>query len=333
MSTVFLVNPASANGSTGAPGRRSRTERPRRASEGETLFSEGPGGIAHVAERACAGWERSAWWSSAGTGPSTRRPTASSRSEPARRSSSPSSRAAPGRTSCGPSGSRRSRRGDRGRARRRRARDRRGQGLLPSLGRLGGKRVLRQRRKRRDERRERRCGRTRRRRRSAARRRSSGRRWRSSPAGRTSRSPWTSASEHREGSMLDVIVANCEWLGGGMRMTPNAKPDDGVFDVLLIGDVTKRDLVQTLPKIYRGTHLPHPKAEELRGRDGARRCRDPAPRRARRGAARDDARDLRGRAGRPPPARPAPRKRSSRVRCRRRWSGRARATEPSPRPS
>jgi len=51
-----------------------------------------------------------------------------------------------------------------------------------------------------------------------------------------------------------------------MHMTPNAEPDDGLFDVLLIGDVTKRDLVQTLPKIYRGTHLPHPKAEELRGR-------------------------------------------------------------------
>jgi len=67
--------------------------------------------------------------------------------------------------------------------------------------------------------------------------------------------------------MLDVIVANCEWLGGGMHMTPKAKPDDGVFDVLLIGDITKRDLVQTLPKIYRGTHLPHPKAEELRGRE------------------------------------------------------------------
>jgi diacylglycerol kinase (ATP) len=72
--------------------------------------------------------------------------------------------------------------------------------------------------------------------------------------------------EPREGSMLDVIVANCEWLGGGMHMMPKAKPDDGLFEVLLIGDITKRDLVQTLPKIYRGTHLPHPKAEELRGR-------------------------------------------------------------------
>ena len=71
---------------------------------------------------------------------------------------------------------------------------------------------------------------------------------------------------HREGSMLDVIVANCEWLGGGMHMVPKAEPDDGILDVLLIGDITKRDLVQTLPKIYRGTHLPHPKAEELRGK-------------------------------------------------------------------
>jgi diacylglycerol kinase family enzyme len=48
-------------------------------------------------------------------------------------------------------------------------------------------------------------------------------------------------------------------------ITPEARSDDGLFDVLLIGDITKRDLVQTLPKIYRGTHLPHPKAELLRG--------------------------------------------------------------------
>ena len=37
--------------------------------------------------------------------------------------------------------------------------------------------------------------------------------------------------------------------------------------MLLIGDLTKRDLMLTLPKIYRGTHLPHPKAELLRGRE------------------------------------------------------------------
>ena len=50
-----------------------------------------------------------------------------------------------------------------------------------------------------------------------------------------------------------------------MQICPEAKPDDGLLDVLTIGDVTKRDLVQTMPKMYRGTHLPHPKAELLRG--------------------------------------------------------------------
>ena len=35
--------------------------------------------------------------------------------------------------------------------------------------------------------------------------------------------------------------------------------------MLLIGDLTKRDLMLTLPKTYRGKHLPHPKAELLRG--------------------------------------------------------------------
>jgi YegS/Rv2252/BmrU family lipid kinase len=72
--------------------------------------------------------------------------------------------------------------------------------------------------------------------------------------------------EERTGRMHEVVVANGRYLAGGMEMCPEARPDDGLFDVLLIGDVTKTDLVRTLPKIYRGTHLPHPKAELLRGR-------------------------------------------------------------------
>ena len=71
--------------------------------------------------------------------------------------------------------------------------------------------------------------------------------------------------EERSGAMFDVVVANGRYFGGGMKICPTAEPDDALFDVLLIGDITKRDLVLTLPKIYRGTHLPHPKAELLRG--------------------------------------------------------------------
>jgi diacylglycerol kinase (ATP) len=72
--------------------------------------------------------------------------------------------------------------------------------------------------------------------------------------------------ESRSGLMEDVLVANTEYHNGGMRLCPDASPEDGAFDVLLIGDVTKRELLRTLPKLYRGTHLPHPKAELLRGR-------------------------------------------------------------------
>jgi YegS/Rv2252/BmrU family lipid kinase len=71
--------------------------------------------------------------------------------------------------------------------------------------------------------------------------------------------------ERREGRMHDVVVANGRYFGGGMMICPEAEPDDGLFDVLTIGDLTKRDLLLTLPKTYRGRHLPHPKAELLRG--------------------------------------------------------------------
>jgi len=68
----------------------------------------------------------------------------------------------------------------------------------------------------------------------------------------------------REGPMHDVIVANGRWHGGGMHLAPEARPDDGLFDVVLIGDVNKRDFVTTAPKIYAGTYLSHPKVELLR---------------------------------------------------------------------
>jgi diacylglycerol kinase (ATP) len=68
----------------------------------------------------------------------------------------------------------------------------------------------------------------------------------------------------RRGRMHDVIVANGMWHGGGMMLAPDAAPDDGVFDVVLIGDVSKVDFLTTAPKIYKGKHVHHPKVEVLR---------------------------------------------------------------------
>ena len=70
----------------------------------------------------------------------------------------------------------------------------------------------------------------------------------------------------RGGRMHDVIVANGQWHGGAMWLAPGARPDDSLFDVVLIGDVTKRDFITTAPKIYKGTYLGHPKVELLHSR-------------------------------------------------------------------
>ena len=67
--------------------------------------------------------------------------------------------------------------------------------------------------------------------------------------------------DRRSARMHDVIVANGQYHGGAMWLAPNASPDDGLFDVLLIGDVTKLDFATTAPKLYRGTHLSHPKVD------------------------------------------------------------------------
>src|SRR5207247_1629604 len=75
----------------------------------------------------------------------------------------------------------------------------------------------------------------------------------------------------------DVVVANGRYFGGGMMICPDARSDDGLLDVLLIGDLTKRDLLLTLPKTYRGRHLPHPKAETLRGSAVTIEAAEPPP--------------------------------------------------------
>ena len=83
--------------------------------------------------------------------------------------------------------------------------------------------------------------------------------------------------ESRSGRMIDAMICNGRYLGGGMMMCPEAEPDDGVFDVLLIGDVTKRDLAFVLPKTYKGRHLPHPRLELLRGSTVTVDAEEPLP--------------------------------------------------------
>jgi diacylglycerol kinase (ATP) len=59
--------------------------------------------------------------------------------------------------------------------------------------------------------------------------------------------------------ILNVVVANGSYLGGGMHIAPEAKLDDNLLDVLVIGDIGKFELLKALPTVYKGTHVNHPK--------------------------------------------------------------------------
>ena len=49
-------------------------------------------------------------------------------------------------------------------------------------------------------------------------------------------------------------VANARYFGGGMKIAPDAVIDDGLFDVVNIGDIKTAKIVLNVGKLYRGTH-------------------------------------------------------------------------------
>ena len=65
-----------------------------------------------------------------------------------------------------------------------------------------------------------------------------------------------------------VVIANGQYFGGGMRMAPSAKPTDGVFDVILWGDVGKLWTARQMGNIRNGTHLDqhNPKVQLMYGK-------------------------------------------------------------------
>jgi YegS/Rv2252/BmrU family lipid kinase len=64
-----------------------------------------------------------------------------------------------------------------------------------------------------------------------------------------------------------VAVANTGMFGGGMRLAPDAKLDDGLLDVVFILDCPKRHLLRVLPKVFNGTHVSDPAVQIVRGRE------------------------------------------------------------------
>lgn len=69
-----------------------------------------------------------------------------------------------------------------------------------------------------------------------------------------------------KGRLNSIMVANGRYIGGGMMIAPQAEIDDGLFDVVLLGDFSAWTILRHMPKIYQGNHLKIPGVIMQRGR-------------------------------------------------------------------
>ncbi|MFQ5709814.1 MAG: diacylglycerol/lipid kinase family protein [bacterium] len=69
-----------------------------------------------------------------------------------------------------------------------------------------------------------------------------------------------------------VTVANGQFFGGGMWIAPEARIDDGLFEVIVVGDVTRREVLANIHKLYNGTLATHKKVTCLRGKHVTLNC-------------------------------------------------------------
>jgi YegS/Rv2252/BmrU family lipid kinase len=58
----------------------------------------------------------------------------------------------------------------------------------------------------------------------------------------------------QERRIRTIAVANGAYFGGGMWIAPAAQPDDGLLEVVTIGDIGRFLGIRSLPMLYRGTH-------------------------------------------------------------------------------
>lgn len=54
---------------------------------------------------------------------------------------------------------------------------------------------------------------------------------------------------------INFCVANSRYFGGGMKIAPNAKINDGFLDVINIGDIKTAKILLNAYKLYSGSHL------------------------------------------------------------------------------
>jgi diacylglycerol kinase (ATP) len=82
--------------------------------------------------------------------------------------------------------------------------------------------------------------------------------------------------EWRQGILL-CAVANGRLYGGGMRIAPEAKPDDGLLDICVAAPMNRPEIMRALPRLVAGTHVTMKKVRMMRAPAMELELVNPAP--------------------------------------------------------
>lgn len=76
-----------------------------------------------------------------------------------------------------------------------------------------------------------------------------------------------SAEGHFEGRAQNVVVANGQYFGGSMHVAPRAVPDDGLFEIVVFGEIARLEALRSINDIYSAKHLENPKVRTWQTRE------------------------------------------------------------------
>ena len=71
-------------------------------------------------------------------------------------------------------------------------------------------------------------------------------------------------NSQREVFGMMITASNMPSYGGGMRITPDADPEDGLFDICIIKRMSKLHFIKVFPKVYEGKHIEDSNVEIFR---------------------------------------------------------------------
>ncbi len=72
-------------------------------------------------------------------------------------------------------------------------------------------------------------------------------------------------------------IANAPSYGGGMRVAPDALIDDGVLDICFLNKTGRIEFLRAFPRVFKGTHVTHPKVKMFRVKRGRVEATPPMP--------------------------------------------------------